>query len=166
MAYSIVPKVKRDGTIILADGGGTSLTVSYEEGNFSFDFAGDDEIVIRDRGLISCVRRGDDQPTGGSFSFYMRDFTDAEVGGVRDFITKQNAYSGNTSTGDTGTPRLDHYCITISLEIDSSLDGYTSTNSKVQLEKCICKFSFTEGDPNSYNITFTTYGPITYTTAA
>ncbi len=166
MAYSTVPKVKRDGTIILADGGGNSLTVAYEEGNFTFDFAGDDEIVIRDRGVISCVRRGDEQPTGGSFSFYMRDFTDSEVGGVRDFITKQGAYSSNTSTGDSGVPKLDHYAITISLEIDSSLDGHTGTNSKVQLEKNVCKFSFSEGDPNTYNITFTTYGPISYTAGA
>ena len=93
----------------------------------------------------------------------MRDFTDSEVGGVRDFITKSGAYAGNTSTGDTGTPKLDHYAITISLEIDGSLDGHPSTNPKVQLEKNVCKFSFSEGDPNTYNITFTTYGAISYT---
>ena len=38
MAYSTVPKVRRDGSIVLKDGSGpaVTLTVEYEEGNFSF----------------------------------------------------------------------------------------------------------------------------------
>tara|TARA_Y100001973_G_C5205094_1_gene340937 strand:+ start:4400 stop:4900 length:501 start_codon:yes stop_codon:yes gene_type:complete len=166
MAYSTIPKVKKDGTIILTDGSANSLTVAYEEGNFSFDFPLEDAIVIRDRGTISCVRKGDNQPITGTFSFYFRDFTDSEVGGVRDFITKQNAYSANTSTGTAGSPYVEHYCISIKYEIDSSLDGHSSTNSAATLAKCTCSFSFSEGDPSAFSISFTAYGGVTYTQAS
>ena len=37
MAYSTIPKVRRDGTITLKDAGAVTLAVSYEEGNFSVD---------------------------------------------------------------------------------------------------------------------------------
>lgn len=162
MAYSNIPKVKRDGTIVLSDGAGNAMDVTYEEGNFTYDFAGDDEIVIRDRGSIGCVRRGDEQALSGSFSAYFREFTSADSGGVRDFVTQQGAYSGNTSTGATGTPRLDHYCISIKLEMDGGVDGYSVTNPAVILAKCVCKFSFSEGDPNAWNISFTAYGGVSY----
>ena len=38
MAYSTVPKMRRDGKITLKDGTGTPVTleVAYEEGNFTF----------------------------------------------------------------------------------------------------------------------------------
>ena len=38
MAYSIIPKTKRDGKIELIDGTGSPVTMSiaYEDGNFSF----------------------------------------------------------------------------------------------------------------------------------
>ena len=74
MAYSTAPKVRRDGKITLKDGTTPtpiSLEVAYEEGNFSFDQTKSDRIVIRDRGTIGSVRKGDDQPITGSFTIYM-----------------------------------------------------------------------------------------------
>ena len=42
MAYSTVPKVRRDGVIQLEDGTGVPVTlqIAYEEGNFTFDVPG------------------------------------------------------------------------------------------------------------------------------
>ena len=37
MALSTIPKVRRDGEIMLQDGGVVTLVISYEEGNFTFD---------------------------------------------------------------------------------------------------------------------------------
>ena len=38
MAYSTIPKVRKDGIITLQDSGGTNtLEISYEEGNFTFE---------------------------------------------------------------------------------------------------------------------------------
>ena len=169
MAYSTIPKTRRDGTIVLT--AGASLTVSYENGDFSYDSPGggdsfNDQLVIRDRTQICTIRKSDEQPITGSFSFYFRDFTDSEVGGVRDFITKQNAYSGNTSTGSAGVPFVEHYCVDITFEVDSSLDGLTSANGKAVFSKCVCTFSMSEGDPNSYSLAWTCYGGVTYTQAS
>ena len=82
MAYSTAPKVRRDGKITLKDGTtpvAVSLEVAYEEGNFSFDQTKSDRIVIRDRGTIVSVRKGDDQPITGSFTIYMRQIGRAHV---------------------------------------------------------------------------------------
>tara|TARA_Y100001938_G_C8098452_1_gene439823 strand:- start:1949 stop:2449 length:501 start_codon:yes stop_codon:yes gene_type:complete len=163
MAYSTIPKVRRDGSITLKDGGGVTLVVAFEEGNFSVDVPKDDQTVIRDRSTIVTIRKGDEQPITGSFSFFFRDFTDNEAGSVRDFIHKENFYSGNTSTGSTGTPFVEHYCIDIDFEVDGTLDGNTSANPKMTLSKAVCTFSLSEGDPGTYTINFTSYGGVSYT---
>ena len=163
MAYSTIPKVRRDGSIVLREQGGTSLQVAFEEGNFSVDVPKDDQTVIRDRSTIVTVRKGDEQPITGSFSFFFRDFTDNEAGSVRDFINKENFYSGNTSTGSTGTPFVEFYAIDIDFEVDGKLDGNTSANPKLTLSKAVCTFSLSEGDPGSYTINFTAYGGVSYT---
>ena len=64
MAYSTVPKVRRDGVITLKDGTPVSLAVAYEEGNITFEVTKSDQTVIRDRGIITTVRKGDDPPAG------------------------------------------------------------------------------------------------------
>jgi hypothetical protein len=166
MAYSTVPKVRRDGTITLRDGTGSPVTlaVAYEEGNFSFDQTKADRIVIRDRALIATVRKGDEQPLTGSFSFYMRQFTSASVGGVMDFINKQNAYAANISTG-AGTPYVEEYCIDIVFTVDGSSVGDDSGDDlqTATFSKCICTAAFAEGDPNQITISFECYNGITYT---
>ena len=166
MAYSTIPKVRRDGTITLKDGGAVTLVVAYEEGNFSVDVPKDDQTVIRDRSSICTVRKGDEQPITGSFSFYFRDFTDDEAGSVRDFINKENFYSGNTSTGSTGTPFVEFYSIDIEFGVDGSIDGNTVTDPKMTLSKAVCTFSLAEGDPGTYTVNFTAYGGVTYTKGA
>ena len=74
MALAATPKVRRDGTIKLIDGAGSpvTLTVAYEDGNFTADLLGADadRIVIRDRGTIVGLRQGDDQVGSISFSVH------------------------------------------------------------------------------------------------
>lgn len=169
MAYSTVPKVRRDGSISLVDGDGspTSLTVDYEEGNFSFDQTKADRVIIRNRGSIStgAVRKGDDQPLTGSFSFYMRHFTSATAGGVLDFINKTGAYASNQSTGPFGAPYVEEYCITIKLTVDGSTVGDAS-GEDVQVatfSKCVATASFAEGDPNQITVNFECFAGVAYT---
>ena len=61
MAVSTIPKVRRDGTITLLDGGTDVLDIQYEEGNLTIDnlssSAREDQTVIRDRGSITTVRK-------------------------------------------------------------------------------------------------------------
>ena len=80
MAYSTVPKMRRDGKITLIDGTGTPVTleVSFEEGTLAFTPTKPAQVIIRDRHAISNVRRGDEEPiASGSFSLFLREFSDS-----------------------------------------------------------------------------------------
>jgi hypothetical protein len=164
MAYSTIPKTKRDGVITLLDGtSGTavSLEVAYEDGNFTFsDPQQFSELVVMDRGNFAAIRKQDEQAKSGSFSFHFRQFTDAaEAGSVRDFINASGSYSANVSTGLTGTPYVEHYTIDIKYLADSP--DTAEADHTVTLSKCICSLDFSEGDPSSFTLNFTCYGGIT-----
>lgn len=163
MAYSTAPKVRRDGKITLKDGTtptAVSLEVAYEEGNFSFDQTKSDRIVIRDRGTIVSVRKGDDQPITGSFTIYMRQFTSASAGSVLDFINKTGSYSANQSV--SSTVATDEYAINIEFEVDGDAVGDTDGDTTATFDTCICLASFSEGDPNQITVSFECYNGITY----
>jgi len=149
-----------DGTTPTA----VTLEIAYEEGNVTFDTPKAAQTVIRDRGTITTVRKGDDEPSAtGSFSAYFRQFTDgAEAGSILDFINKTGFYSSNVSTGNSGTPYVEFYCIDIQYQVDATSLTDTETH-EATLSKCVCTASFTEGDPSSFTINFTCYGGVTYT---
>lgn len=163
MAYSTAPKVRRDGKITLKDGTtptAVSLVVAYEEGNFSFDQTKSDRIVIRDRGTIGSVRKGDDQPITGSFTIYMRQFTSASAGSVLDFINKTGSYSSNVSSDSTVS--TDEYAINIEFEVDGDAVGDDDGDTTATFDTCICTASFAEGDPNQITVNFECYNGVTY----
>jgi len=163
MAYSTIPKTKRDGVITLLDGTATpvELEVAYEDGNFTFsDPQQFSELVVMDRGNFAAIRKQDEQAKSGSFSFHFRQFTDAaEAGSVRDFINQAGNYSGNVSTGINGTPYVEHYTIDIKYTADSP--DTAEADHVVTLSKCICSLDFSEGDPSSFTLNFTCYGGLT-----
>ena len=163
MAYSTAPKVRRDGKITLKDGTTptpVSLVVAYEEGNFSFDQTKSDRIVIRDRGTIGSVRKGDDQPITGSFTIYMRQFTSASAGSVLDFINKTGSYSANVSSDSTVS--TDEYAINIEFEVDGDAVGDDDGDTTATFDTCICTASLAEGDPNQITVNFECYNGVTY----
>ena len=169
MAYSTIPKIRRDGTITLKDGtsSAVSLVVSYEEGALSFDLAKPaDQTVIRDRGTIVTVRKGDDQPSAtGSFTAYMRQFTSSSAGSILDFINKAGSYSANESVAryDKGrTPVLEEYAIDIEYDVEGT-DFGDDNDHRATIKSCICTASFSEGDPNQFTINFTAYGGVDFT---
>jgi len=168
MAYSTTPKVRRDGQIQLLDhGGSNTLIIAYEEGAFSFDQTKPDRIVIRDRSSIATVRRGDEQPITGSFSFYMRQFTSSTAGSALDFINKTGAYSGNTSSASTGQPFVEEYAIDIKITVDGTGLGDDAADDvhTATFARCVATASFSEGDPNQFNISFECFGGVTYAAA-
>ena len=166
MAYSTIPKAKKDGVLSLLDGTGSPviLEVAYEEGNFSFETPVRDEVVVRDRGSITTVRQGDEQPITGSFNFFMRQFTDSSnAGSIQNFITGTGAYSSNVSTGIAGSIFVEHYSIDIQYRAEGTAFGDDSDH-QAQFSKCVCTLSFAEGDPNAFTLNFTCYGGVSYTT--
>lgn len=164
MAYSLIPKMRKDGVILLTDGAANTLTVSYEDGNFTFTpVKSGTPVILRDRGTITNVRNADFEPSAsGSFSIHLRQFRDGgEAGSVMDFVNKTGHYSGNTSTGDTGVPLVEEYCITIRYTCDSSISGDVA-DTYVDLQKCVCNVSFAESDPSTLTIDFVSYGSTGY----
>ena len=165
MTYSTSVKVRRDGQLVLKDGTGSpvQLTVAYEEGNISLDnlVNSDAQTVVRDRNIIVSVRKGDEEPITGSFSYYFRAFTSSDVGGIRDFITGTNAYSANVSTGASGTPFVEHFCVDLQFTVEGT-DLGDAADHVATLSKCLCTLSFAEGDPNTWTLNFTCYGGIVY----
>lgn len=165
MAYSTVPKTKRDGKIELLDGtSGTpiKLEIAYEDGNFSFSQPQQySELVVMDRGNFATIRKQDEQAITGSFSFHFRQFTDTvNPGSVRDFIQKVGAYSANVSTGTVGVPYVEHFCIDIQYTAEGTDFGDAGDHS-AKLSKCVCALDFAEGDPSSFTLNFTCYGGVT-----
>ena len=161
MAYSVVPKTKRDGKIELIDGTGSPviLEVAYEDGNFSFSQPNEfSELVVMDRGNFSAIRKQDQQAITGSFSFHFREFTDTlELGSIRDFINQSGAYTLNNSTGGAGVPYVEHYCIDLRYTAEGT-DFGDAADHTVTLSKCVCSLDFAEGDPSAFTLNFTCYG--------
>lgn len=161
MAYSVVPKTKRDGKIELVDNATPAnvLEIAYEDGNFSFSEPNEfSELVVMDRGNFAAIRKQDQQAITGSFSFHFRQFTDgSEAGSVRDFLNQTGHYASNVSTGGAGVPYVEHYCIDIRYTAEGT-DFGDDADHVVTLSKCVCSLDFSEGDPSSFTLNFTCYG--------
>lgn len=166
MAYSTVPKMRRDGKITLKDGAGSpeTLEVAYEEGNFTFTPTKAAQVIIRDIHAITNVRRGDEEPAAsGSFSIFLREFTDsAQAGSVLDFVNKTGHYASNISTGASGTPQIEEYCIDIEYTVEGT-DLGDDADHTATITKCICDVVYTEGDPSTLAINFVSFGSLSYT---
>lgn len=76
MADSVVVGTRRDGKITITDGAASSYEVTFEVGDFSSAEPGADRVVIRDRGAIVGLRKGDDPVLNISFSVHMRSLTE------------------------------------------------------------------------------------------
>jgi len=166
MAFSNIPKTKRDGVITLLDGTGTPVTldIAFEDGNFSFSTPQTfSELVVMDRGNFAAVRKQDQQAITGSFAFHFREFTNGSAAGsVKDFINKQGFYSANISTGLAGVPYVEHHCVDIKYVAEGT-DFGDGADHTVTLSKCVCSLDFSEGDPSSFTLNFTCYGGAVYT---
>lgn len=160
MAASVVPKIMRDGTLTVTSGGSpVTYTVAYEDGDLSFSKDKDARIVIRDRGNIVGVRKGESPVLSGSFTVHQRDFTDASALTLVDMIDGTGAASGHTSTGSGA---FEHFMVDLKLEIEGSSHGDTADGS-VSFSKCICTWDFAEGQPNKISVSFECFGGLTFT---
>ena len=136
-----------------------TYTVAYEDGDLSFSKDKDARIVIRDRGNIVGVRKGESPVLSGSFTVHQRDFTDASALTLVDMIDGTGAASGHTSTGSGA---FEHFMVDLKLEIEGSSHGDTADGS-VSFSKCICIWDFAEGQPNKISVSFECMGGLTFT---
>lgn len=137
MADSLVVGTRRDGTITITDGAAATYTVAFEVGDFSASEPLADRVVIRDRGAIVGLRKGDDPVITFSFSVHMRSLTDASADNLMDRIYNRGCHAAAplTSTGGDG---FEQFLQTVVFECDTSAVGsgktYTATYSKCILE--------------------------------
>ena len=160
MAKSSVIGTKRDGTIRIQDlGPNNTMDIALDVGDFTFEEPKADRIVIRDRGTISGLRKGDDAVGSLSFSIHFSEFTNATAQCLMDFIYNRNFCSGFSSTGGNG---YEQYLVDVKYTCDKTALGdavaATSTFTKVLLFA-----SFTEGDSDTMTVTGEVYGGYAYT---
>ncbi len=98
MAESEVSKNRRSGILDIIVGA-NSYRVKWEEGNFQLNIPGRSVANYKDRGAFAETEHGmpmvlydEDQPMTGSFSGYLRDFTDDSYVTLTQFITRAGLY--------------------------------------------------------------------------
>ena len=118
MADSVVVSTRRDGKITITDGAASSYEVSFEVGDFASAEPGADRVVVRDRGAIVGLRRGDDPVINISFSVHMRSLTDTTADNLMDRLYNRGVHAGAlTSTGGDG---FEQFLQTVVFEVDTS----------------------------------------------
>lgn len=165
MADSSVVATRRDGTITIEDNAASSYTISFEVGDFSASEPGADRVVIRDRGAIVGLRKGDDPVISLSFSVHMRSLTDTTADNIMDRIYNRG-FHGGAPLASTGGDGYEQFLQTVKFDVDTSAVGsgktYTATYAKVYLEVS----NLTEGaDGNTIEISGECYGGVTYAQA-
>jgi len=154
MAISTFPKVKRDGQVTLKDNAGALSTIlTYEDGDVSFDGVQSDRIVIRDRGVIVGVRKGDDPVIKITFTVTARQFTNAAAGSVIDMIEFSGGWAAATSTTDIAS---DFNIFTAEFQMEGTTpDG---ADHVATFLGCVGTWNFSEGDPNKIKVTLECHG--------
>ena len=166
MADSLVVATRRDGTIKIISGDSTpnEYTVAFETGDFTFAEPKADRVVIRDRGAIVGLRKGDDPVITGSFSVHMRSLTDNSADNLLDNIYNRGYHTAAalTSTGGDG---YEQFLQKIQFIADTStINGktYTATFANCLIEMGSMSES---ADGDTLSISFECYGGVTYSQA-
>jgi hypothetical protein len=164
MAISSVVKNFRDGTIQLADGTGTpiSLTVQYEAGDFSISGlsanSNTETTTYLDRGVLGSVRLTNQTFPTFSFTAHMTDLSDATEKTLWDAVNKTGAWASAVST----ISGSDAYGLTVTLAVEGS-NFSDPTDHTIVMVGCRLSIDFAEGDPNTFTLNGTVYGSITAT---
>ena len=162
MADSSVVATRRDGKITITDGAASSYEVTFEVGDFSAAEPGADRVVIRDRGAIVGLRKGDDPVITFSFSVHMRSLTDTTADNLMDRLYNRGFHNGAPLTG-TGGDGFEQFLQTVVFEADTSAVGsgktYTATYSKCFMEVSSLSES---ADGNTIEVSGECYGGVAY----
>lgn len=155
-------RTKRDGVITISDSAAAkSYTVAYEPGDFSWSCPREGTNLFLDRGVIGTVpsiRKGDDQPCTFSFSAYWRDLSDttgAAYTALADIAVRfASDYVAGNWTSTIGTAS-DEFTVTVALVIEGS--DFGGADQTLTFNYCVIRADGAEGDPNTINISGTSY---------
>lgn len=164
MSASQVLKTARDGQLTIIDGTGSpnTLVVAFEDGDFSFSDDKAERIVMRDRGAIVGLRKGDDSVPSFSFSVYMREFMDSSAVTIIDVIEGTNGASGWLTTGVAG---FEQTLFNIEMEVEGTAHG-DAGDHQLTMTRCFLNWDFAEAkEGNKITITGEVYGTVSRTEA-
>ena len=161
MPNSTVVKNMADGTIVLKDGTGTPITVTIKFDNADFSIDGlkaklRETTAYQHRGVLSSVRHTTRTFPTGTLTCSMSEFTSATATSVSDAILKNGAFAAAVSTLGTNA---DVYTLDILVTEEGTTFG-DATDHSFTLEDCECSLAYSEGDPNTFSISFTCYGAV------
>ena len=139
----------RDGTLIIADDGGTAgadkITVVLEEGNLSWTEANPVD-MISDRGTLDHARQGNDVPVTGTFSIQYTTHLDPNSANITPYeaMTQQGSASAWGSDASNGG---DAYAVIMEFTMTDPAGSSSEvvTFSEVYVED----IQFAEGQPSS-----------------
>lgn len=136
----------RDGTIKIADGGGTGganvITVDLEDGGLSWNEKTPVNI-IKDRGILDHARLADEEPVDISLTMKFQSFSTHAAITPYDAVTQ----TGGASAWVSDEPNSDVYAVIIELVIVDPAGGASETITFARV--CIEEHSFQEGDEYS-----------------
>lgn len=164
MAISSVVKNFRDGTLVFEDGTGTplTLTVQYEEGNFSLSGLQEGLTEINtylDRGVLGTVRKTNASFPTFSFNAYLTDISDGTDATLPDLVLKSGSFASAVSTLGANADVMT-YKLTWTIEGTNFGD---SADHTCVLNDCHIMIDMSEGDPDTFSVSGTVFGTITLT---
>jgi hypothetical protein len=151
---SIIPKVRRDGKLRIRDRLGNTYTVDYEDGDVKLANTKAGKIVVRNRGVIVSVRKGDDPEYQITFSVHMRQFTSESDLNLCDILDGDGAAKDWVSTGGRGFSDFPNFDYTFTADGAVHGDG---ADHEIEYPVCIGEWSFSEGDPAKIDVTLAGY---------
>ena len=158
MPESLIVKTKRDGTLTIADNAGANtFTVAFESGDLSLTIPGPGVGLFLDRGVITsppAIRYTDDAPITGTFSAYLRDFSDAAYATLMEIISQSGEVASTWVSTMGANGEVQTY--TLSWLVEGTDHGDVSDHLCV-LDHCAFTGSVSEGDPDSISLSFTSY---------
>lgn len=154
MAESSVVKNNRDAVLSFSDGTtptALTYTVQHEPGDLTYNRARNRDDYL-DRGeLVGSAREGDEEGVSGSFSAYLRQFTDATEATLLD-VLENDGYVGANWTSTLGTASdLTTWDLIYLVEGSDFGDG---ADHSLTFGDCSFDYGFTEGRPSAYAINF------------
>jgi len=179
MAESLVVKSRLMGKITLAalkegafntstgdlESGAESYEVKFEEGDLNISAVGRGKNIILDRGDISSVLPGDEEPATIQFTAYLRDFTDSAAATLNDlalWLTRDpwtTGYSDYVSTNwesvYASSAGSDALINGISIKFEITNPGDSGDAHILIANKCFGSMSISEGDPDTITISLT-----------
>jgi len=160
MAESAVPKVPRDGSLVIKDGTGVpnTYTVQYSD---AFGYTGTQAAPIHvfNRGTRVYTRKGNDGIPSISFTVLLASFTDGTDLTILDVLLKTGAASAWTKVLST----VEEYNVTGEFSVEGTDHGDDTDHKITCTGLRLTDYQISEGEPMTLTVNMEVLGTTTYT---